>query len=423
MKVAFLSQPFDLVLPPEQTSLGLWTYEVARRLGTLHQTTIIARRSAHEPSSRVRLDDVWVEFLRCLPLRAWNSSMRAWSKVQPPGNPLFAQRFYALEYLAQSLTRLRRIAPDVVHVQNFPQFVPAVRNTLPNAAIVLHMHCDWLVQLNKRAMQRSIADADLVVGCSDHVVSAAARRFNGTGPRFAILPNGASSSTALPVAGRDPGKVMFVGRVSPEKGVHVLLEAWPRIVAEVPQARLEIVGPASETPRQFLVDLSDDAEVADLSRFYSGGREFRGSYDAALSSVVPPHIAHTVTFVGHLPHQQVINRLAGAALLVNPSLSESFGMSLVEAMAAGTAVIATRVGGMPEIVEATGGGLLVEKNDPSAIAAAVVRMLSAPEACAEMGRHGANAVEALYGWPRIAALTRELHMEAVERRRLRASDV
>jgi glycosyltransferase involved in cell wall biosynthesis len=419
MKVALLSQPFDLVLPPEQTSLGLWTYEVGRRLGSQYETTILARRPADRPS-RVQVDNVTIEYLGCLPHRLWTSAARAWTKLQPPRNPLFVQRFYAGDYLTRALVRLRRLSPDVVHIQNFPRFVPAVRKILPDAAVVLHMHCDWLVQLDRQIMRQSVVAADLVVGCSDHVVAAAAEHLGQLGTRFAVLPNGAPSASTVPNASRQPGKVVFVGRVSPEKGVHVLLKAWPRIVAACPEARLDIIGPAAATPRQFLVDLSDDPDVADLARFYPGGREFPGSYDAALRRLIPPDLAHTVTFVGHLPHGQVIERLAQAALLVNPSLSESFGMSLVEAMAVGTAVVATRVGGMPEIVEATQGGVLVEKNDPDALAAAVLLMLSKPEACAAMGRQGAQRVEALYAWPHIAALTRDLHREAWEKRRSRA---
>jgi glycosyltransferase involved in cell wall biosynthesis len=74
---------------------------------------------------------------------------------------------------------------------------------------------------------------------------------------------------------------------------------------------------------------------------------------------------------------------------------------------------------MPEIIEATGGGVLVEKNNPAALADAIIRLLAAPEASAKMGRRGAKRVAELYPWRRIAALTQDLHGEALSVRRWR----
>jgi glycosyltransferase involved in cell wall biosynthesis len=188
-----------------------------------------------------------------------------------------------------------------------------------------------------------------------------------------------------------------------------------------PDAKLDIVGPAAETPREFLLDLSDDADVRDLSRFYRGGRSYAGSYDAALRGMIPGHLQHTVTFVGAEPYDRVMKRYAGASLLVNPSLSESFGMSLIEAQAAGTPVVATRAGGMPEIIDATGGGVIVDKNDPDALADAMVQLLSDREVRETMGQRGAQNIANLYSWQAIASRTSALHAQALSHRRSEAS--
>lgn len=417
MKVAFLSQHFDVVLPPGQGSVGLWTYEVAHRLGEDCHTTIIARRPRRQPLP-LEIDGARLDFLSCAPSGWWRMASHAWGRAFPNSKPLFVQNFYALDFFLQATRRIRRLAPDVVHLQNCPQYTPAVRRAVPDAAIILHMHCDWLAQLDPKAMALCVAAADLVVGCSKHVVAAAQARFAETGVRFAILPNGAPVEPLCRESDqRTPGKVIFVGRVSPEKGIHTLLQAWPKVMAAHPHANLEILGPPEETPREFLVDLSNDSDVLDLARFYSGGKAFRGSYDAALRELIPSQLAHTVTFMGHKPHNVVIERLANSVLLVNPSLSESFGMSLVEALATGTPVVATRAGGMPEIIEATRGGVLVEKNDPDALARKIIELLASPEASAELGRRGAQRVSELYAWPRIAERTRLLHSETLSKRR------
>ncbi|WP_254021439.1 glycosyltransferase family 4 protein [Mesorhizobium escarrei] len=401
-----------MVLPPDQSSVGIWTYEVSRRLGADCETTVIARRPRGK-AKWLEIDGVRIELLTCAPARVWGRASRMWSRAWP-GAPLFAQSFYAFDFFAQALRRLRRLAPDVVHLQNFPHYAPAIRRAVPDAAILLHMHCDWLAQLDRDVMARGIAACDLVAGCSQHVVATARERFGSTRTPFAVLPNGAPvDRLARVTAQRTPAKVLFVGRVSPEKGVHTLLEAWPKVVAAHPEACLEIVGPPAALARDLLIDLSRDPEVLDLSRFYPGGSAFRGSYGTVLREMIPPQLGHTVTFTGMEPYEKVIERCAGASLLVNPSLSESFGMSLVEALATGTPVVATRVGGMTDIVEATGGGLLVEKNDPAALSDAIVRLLADPQSSNEIGRQGAQRVAELYSWEKIAQSTRDLYDKAI----------
>ncbi len=416
MKVVFVCQHFDEVLPPHQNSIGIWTYEVARRLAASNEVTVIASRPRREPL-RCDIDGLNVQFLTCAPVRLWGAASRFWNYVWPH-SPLFTRSYYAIDFLMQAVRRIRQLAPDVVHLQNFPQYAPIIRRAMPNATIVLHMHCDWLVQLDFREMTEAVAACDTVVGCSSHVIDTARRRFSKSGVLFAVLPNGAPVERLASVrTRRSPAKVLFVGRVSAEKGVHTLIDAWPKVVAVHPQARLDIVGPPAETPREFLVDLSDDPDVAGLSRFYDRGNAYKGSYNAALRAMVPPHLGHTINFAGSEPYDRLLERYAGASLLVNPSLSESFGMSLVEALAAGTPVIATRAGGMPEIVEATGGGLIVEKNDPDALAAAINRLLADPEEAAAFGRRGEQRVAERYSWPRVTEQTRSIYGQALSARR------
>jgi glycosyltransferase involved in cell wall biosynthesis len=403
MKVVILSQPFDTVTPPTQNSVGIWTYEVARRLASDCQTTVLARRLRGMPA-HLEIERVRFELLKCAPARSWDIASRFWRHVRPR-SPLVAQSVYALDYLAQALRAIRRISPDIIHVQNFPQYVPAIRRAAPKAAIMLHMHCDWLAELDRGAMKRALAATDLVVGCSGHVVAGARNRFADLDTVFAVLPNGAPESHNVSTVARIPGRVLFVGRVSPEKGLHTLMKAWQIVSAELPAARLEIVGPSATLPREFLIDLSSDNDVRDLARFYEGGRECVGSYEAALRAMISAEIASTVSFLGTLPYRLLTERYAQASLVVNPSLSESFGMSLIEALSAGTPVLATRVGGMTEIVEGVGGGVLVEKNDPQALAAQMVDLLADPARAARMGFQAAARIADRYGWEKIAEST------------------
>jgi glycosyltransferase involved in cell wall biosynthesis len=205
--------------------------------------------------------------------------------------------------------------------------------------------------------------------------------------------------------------------LSPEKGAHTLLEAWPKVVAAKPDARLEIVGPTGAAPREFVIDLSDDPDVRALSRFYPGGSAFKGSYDAALRAMIPSQIAHTVSIVGPESYDGVIARCAASAVLVNAAHWEPFGMPAVEALATGTPVVMTRVCGTSEIIEATGCGLLVDKNNPDALADAIIRLLDDPSGSAERGRRGAQYVAERFSWTRVTELTRDLYAEALSARR------
>lgn len=413
MKVVFVSQVFDQVLPPEQNSVGIWTYEVARRLASCSETTVISRRPRGQPV-RVDVGGARVELLTCAPPGAWARASQAWLRLLPRSRPLFSQKFYAFEYLGQVLHHIRRLQPDVIHVQNFPHHVPVIRSAYSRGAIVLHMHCDWLTQLDRRAMARGVALADLVVGCSSHVVEGARKCFEALGTPFAVLPNGVDiERIAASRRRRDNRTVVFAGRLSPEKGLHTLIEAWPQVIAARPDLRLEIIGPEAQTPREFLIDLSSDPDVLDLARFYPGGSAFKGSYADALRAMIPKHLAHTITLVDHLPQDRVIERISSASLLVNPSLSESFGMSVIEAIAAATPVVATRAGGMPEAINATGAGTLVAKEDPRALAQAIVEAVADPQGSANIRRGGAQRAAELYCWSRVAALTHELHHRAL----------
>ncbi len=216
MKVAFVSQAFDQVLPPEQNSVGIWTYEVARRLAEDGDVTVFARRPRGLAASAA-LGKAKLKLLTSAPPGAWTRGGKLWSAIRPRSGPLFAQRFYAFDYLAQAAWHLSGKGADIIHLQNFPHHVPALRRLFPRAAIVLHMHCEWLVELDSTAMECGIAAADLVVGCSGHVVDRARERFGKLNIPFAVLPNGFSPELLTGSEGRrDHRSVVFAGRLSPE---------------------------------------------------------------------------------------------------------------------------------------------------------------------------------------------------------------
>ncbi len=158
--------------------------------------------------------------------------------------------------------------------------------------------------------------------------------------------------------------VGLFGRVDAFKGHGVLVRAAPTIVAKCPRVYFLFVGPAEPRVQQGLWELASAEGVADRVRF-TGVRNDVGRLMAAVDVVTAP------------------------------SLTETFGMVIVEAMALGKAVVATRAGGIPELVLDNETGVLVERT-PQALADAVISLLQNPARRTDMGRAGRDRARALF---------------------------
>jgi glycosyltransferase involved in cell wall biosynthesis len=145
--------------------------------------------------------------------------------------------------------------------------------------------------------------------------------------------------------GMEPGSklVGVVARMEPEKGHPTLLEAWPAVVRAVPDAYLLVVGEGSQ--RQAL-----EQQARDL------------------------RIAHRVVFTGRRDDVPAVTAALDVAVL--PSYREAQGLTILEAMALARPVVASNVGGIPEMIEDGVTGLLVEPHDAVALSAAIVRLLT-----------------------------------------------
>jgi len=112
-----------------------------------------------------------------------------------------------------------------------------------------------------------------------------------------------------------------------------------------------------------------------------------------------------------LPKRDVIQLLSHATAFACPSLYEPLGIVNLEAMACGTAVVGSAVGGIPEVVSDGETGLLVPPDDPAALATALNELLDDPDRAAGMGRLGREHAITDFGWPAIAAQTAALYAE------------
>jgi alpha-maltose-1-phosphate synthase len=189
--------------------------------------------------------------------------------------------------------------------------------------------------------------------------------------------------------GVDPARpyVIFVGRITRQKGVPVLLRA---AAALDESAQLVLCAGAADTPEL----------AAEVSTLVAG-------LQASRSGVVWIHEM--------LPKAEIIQLLTHAAVFVCPSVYEPLGIVNLEAMACGTAVVGSRVGGIPEVVADGVTGLLVPPDDPASLAIALNELLRDPDRAVAMGQAGRERAVKEFSWETVAAQTVALYGELVAR--------
>lgn len=333
-------------------------------------------------------------------LRARGHVVRVFSsRAEPSAGASFADataygttsRFQTLTSMynvsaARALSReLGEFAPDVVHIHMFLwQLSPSILSVLAQVPTVYYMmtykavcptgskwlpsgrHCTeragrvclsngcitplgFAPLMAQRALfRRRRHQIDAVVPCSRAVEAECA--LDQIRTHEVILP-GSSVQAARPPLGDIP-TVTFSGRIVPEKGVDVLLHAFQLVRAQLPTARLRLAGHAP----------SDSLSTA------------------------PGNNTHGVEWLGHLDEVALGAVLAESWVHAAPSRwAEPFGLTATEAMMRGTAVVASRRGGLAESVEDGVSGLLVPNGDAAALASALLHLLSNRVRAEEMG--------------------------------------
>lgn len=399
--------------PLDSGSIGIWNYEMATRLASEWDVVVY---SVAQRGLRMDRREHGGAVFKSVPTSGHKRSMRLMRRLRSltgaernRKRPLFASGLYYGGYAARVAADMRRERRDVAHVTNFSQFAPIIRAVHPRARIVLHMQCDWLIQLDRGAVARRLRSCDLVSGCSEYIVDGIRRRFPEHAHKCFALHNGVDVARfELPeghraARGDDGSDILFVGRLSPEKGVHVLLEAFRRVADEVPAAKLTIIAGTKPAFYDYVVRVSDDPKVLELSRYYGSNGT---SYLEHLEGLVPEALRGRVRFVDHVPQEQLRTAYADADVAVFPSVwNEPFGMVVVESMAAGVPVVCTRGGGVPEFVEDGRTGILVERGDPVQLADALIGLLRDGERRARIGAAGRARARAAHSWD---VLAREL---------------
>jgi glycosyltransferase involved in cell wall biosynthesis len=221
-----------------------------------------------------------------------------------------------------------------------------------------------------------------VMAPSHHVAVLLEREYDVPEAKLRVVHNGVDLELFRPTGTRaSVPTVIAVSRLSEQKGLDLLLRAFARVRAVVPNACLVVVG---EGPARVTVA----ADVACLG------------------------LSEAVALPGYIAHRELPALYASAHAFVTTSVYEPFGLTTLEAMACGTPVIVSGLGGAPEIVRDGKDGFVCWPHDSGAVAAALTEILLTGEADAELGRRARRRAEA-FGWERTADAVEACYREAL----------
>jgi glycosyltransferase involved in cell wall biosynthesis len=300
----------------------------------------------------------------------------------------WSARWRLLQFIRAGRRAVRRecaaFQPDVVHVN---WWVPGGFAVWPANAggrpVVLTSHGTDLFLLDRFPAARRLAgpifrSAAEVTVISTPLVDRVAR-LGVPRERITVLPMPLTADrfTHAPPHERDQGRMLFVGRLIERKGAEFAIRAVAELRRKGRGVRLTLVGDGADRPRL-------EALVKELGLF------------------------GVVELAGALPHDAVAEHYRTASVLLMPAVTdwkgeqEGFGMVLVEAMASGLPVVATRSGGIPDVVIDGATGLLVPERDPEALATAATRLLDDPALAQRLAAAAGATLEARFAPDAIA---------------------
>jgi glycosyltransferase involved in cell wall biosynthesis len=254
--------------------------------------------------------------------------------------------------LVRLLWLLARDRPNVVNVHfiGAPAFFVILARTVRRFSLVVSLHGDDVEGLSRgtafdRWVFRKILQQADAVTANSHYLLAQAREHEPTiNPKARVIHNGEDFAAPSSVSRCIKDEILAAGRMVPKKGFDVLLRALAGCINTWPCIHLTLVGDGPERSR--IEALVDDLKLT----------------------------GH-VTITGRLDQALLFEAMAKSALIVIPSRQEPFGLIALEAMAIGKPVVATRVGGLTEVLEAAD-AILVPAEDTGAMGAAIGQMLT-----------------------------------------------
>ena len=372
------------VPPVKGGAVEYWVHEVSQRLDQAKFEITIVSRAA---------EVIGVENVQYLNI-AWTKTERFFYKIKEKvswRNPL---RFVAkLQNVFSYGLRMAKLVRgfDVVVIHNEPNFLFFIQKN-PQQTLILHMHNAHLgIGIFRPFYRSALKKVDKVICVSDYIRRHAVQYFPEFADKFTVVFNATDPEVFKPYGDEanshlkglvdieaDKTYLLYVGRLTEIKGVHVLIKAFISIHAQLPNTRLIIAG----------------------SSFFGGAA--KTDYEQRLVELAKP-VSHAIIFTGFMPHEKLRYVYSAANIVVLPSVwQDPCPLVVLEAMASGTCLISSSVGGVPEIVKNNVNGLLVNAGDPENLLQVLVEILSNSLLKTQMENAARQMILAGYTWERLA---------------------
>jgi glycogen synthase len=356
---------------------------------------VVCTLQRHEPGTPPVADDEVVDGVRVL--RA-NTDL-PWL----PDGDLVARMASANHQLVGATARLGSWRPDVIHAHDWlVAWAGDTLKTLWGVPLVATIHAtergrhgghippgmpaainavEWWLTYQARE----------VIACSKFMVREVVGGFELPPDKVHLVPNGVDPALWKTGATPAPREALVVawGRVQYEKGFQVLVRAMAELRGRIPGVRCIIAG--------------------------------RGSYLSELQTQIDVEgVTDIVDLAGFVPDDVLRATLQRAGCVVIPSLYEPFGIVALEGMAAGAPTVVARTGGLAEIVDGTGAGLLFEPGDHHDLAEQIAGVLTDTKAAGAMTKRAADLIDTTYTWDAIALTTLGVYAHATRQEFTRA---
>ena len=400
MKIAIVSQSFDQLAAENMSSVGICSLGLAAALSRSAQVCIYALApndgtAAEEKHGDVpvryvakrSLDDFWMDvFLRSSRLRKlFNAGLDF---------PFWASWLNAPSYRRDVIERLAEDRPDVILLQQSAAPVAALRKRFPGTPVILHLHAPLSPQVMTRQYRRLLGKCDAITGVSDFVSGHATASL---GRRCHTIRNGFDYQLERPKlhprAQDGIRSIAYLGAVSPEKGVHVLTEAFSLICETRKDVQLNVFGEiGARRYEDVMPQWTDEEDLAIRALFQS-------DYGEKLTAGLNEAAAQRTRFFGAVTRQEVSEHLPGTWAFAFPSLvDEGFGLPPVEAMGMGVPAVVSDSGPLGAIVLDGKTGRVVPKGDAKALAAALLSVIDNAEHCDRLGAAACDHVWSHFTW-------------------------
>ena len=279
--------------------------------------------------------------------------------------------------------------PDLVHFNNVTPdtfFHQQTASVYPAGSLVTLHGFLSVPNLSKNTLiRKTLLASDWIVGVSNFVLNQARQILPEISDMSSVIHNGLEIPTALPKPlPFNPGQILGIGRLFTLKGFDLALEAFSRIHKIFPDVRLIIAGdgPAKQDLIQQSINLK---------------------------------LENDVEFLGWVKPDEVPGLINQSTAVIMPSRTESLPLVALQTAQMARPIVATNVGGLPEVVEHAYSGLLVDSEDIQGLADSLLYLLQYPEAASLMGANARQRVQELFSWDGFLDQYEELYYQILRK--------